>query len=135
MGGPLQIASAYRSYATQQAVFDGWVATSGYDAALRKSARPGHSEHQLGTTIDFTSLGGRPPWEYADWGATPAGAWMAANAWEHGFVMSYPRNSFGAVCYDYEPWHYRYVGRDIAWQVRISGLTLREWLWLNGSGG
>ena len=134
-GGPLQLASGYRSYATQQATFDHWVAVGGYEAALRTSARPGHSEHQLGTTFDFTSLGGRPPWEYADWARTAAGAWMAANAWEYGFVMSYLPNSFGRVCYDYESWHYRYVGRDVAWQVRSSGLTLREWLWLNGSGG
>lgn len=134
-GVPIQVASGYRSYATQQATFDYWVSVSGYEAALRKSARPGHSEHQLGTTLDFTSAGGRPPWEYADWAATPAGAWMAANAWRFGFVMSYPRNSFATVCYDYEPWHYRYIGRDAAAQHRFSGLTLREWLWLNGSGG
>ena len=134
-GAPLQLASGYRSYATQQATFDHWVAVGGYEAALRTSARPGHSEHQLGTTLEFTSQGGRPPWEYPDWALTPAGAWMAANAWQYGFVMSYLPNSFGTVCYDYESWHYRYVGRDIAWQVRISGLTLREWLWLNGSGG
>jgi zinc D-Ala-D-Ala carboxypeptidase len=50
-------------------------------------------------------------------------------------VMSYPRNSFARMCYDYEPWHYRYVGRQAAAEVRASGLTLREWLWLRGSGG
>jgi putative cell wall-binding protein len=132
---PLQLASAYRSYSTQKATFDHWVAVGGYAHALRTSARPGHSEHQLGTTFDFTSVNGRPPWEYADWAATPAGAWMAANAWKYGFVMSYPRNSFSKVCYDYEPWHYRYVGRTAAKQVRDSTLTLREWLWLNGTGG
>ncbi len=134
-GRPIQLVSAYRSYSTQQATFNHWVAVGGYEHALRTSARPGHSEHQLGTTFDFTSQGGRPPWEYADWAATPAGGWMAANAWRYGFVMSYPRNSFNRVCYDYEPWHYRYVGRGAAAQVRDSGLTLREWLWLNGSGG
>ena len=134
-GRPIQVASAYRSYTTQQATFNHWVSVGGYDHALRTSARPGHSEHQLGTTFDFTSLGGRPPWEYADWAATPAGGWMAANAWRYGFVMSYPRNSFARVCYDYEPWHYRYLGRQAAAEVRASGLTLREWLWLRGSGG
>ncbi len=134
-GRPLQVVSAYRSHATQKVTFDHWVAVGGYEQALRTSARPGHSEHQLGTTFDFTSAGGRPPWEYSDWATTPAGAWMAANAWRYGFVMSYPRNSFAKVCYDYEPWHYRYIGRDAAAQVRASGLTLREWLWLNGSGG
>ena len=133
-GRAIQVVSAYRSYATQKTTFDYWVSVGGYDHALRTSARPGHSEHQLGTTFDFTSLGGRPPWEYADWAALPAGAWMAANAWRYGFVMSYPRDSFARVCYDYEPWHYRYVGRTAAAEVQASGLTLREWLWLKGSG-
>jgi putative cell wall-binding protein len=133
-GRPIQVSSAFRSYATQQATFDHWVSVGGLERALRTSARPGHSEHQLGTTFDFTSLGGRPPWEYADWAALPAGSWMAANAWRYGFVMSYPRGSFGRVCYEYEPWHYRYLGRPLATEVRSSGLTLREWLWLKGSG-
>ncbi|HSI99873.1 MAG TPA: cell wall-binding repeat-containing protein [Patescibacteria group bacterium] len=133
-GRAIQVVSAYRSYATQQTTFNYWVSVAGYEQALRTSARPGHSEHQLGTTFDFTSLGGRPPWEYADWAALPAGAWMAANAWRYGFVMSYPRASFSRVCYEYEPWHYRYVGRTAAAEVRASGLTLREWLWLRGSG-
>jgi zinc D-Ala-D-Ala carboxypeptidase len=133
-GRPIQVASAYRSYTAQVATFDHWVRVGGYQQALRTSARPGHSEHQLGTTFDFTSQGGRPPWEYADWAALPAGAWMAANAWRYGFVLSYPRNRFATVCYEYEPWHYRYLGRPMAAEVRASGLTLREWLWLKGSG-
>jgi D-alanyl-D-alanine carboxypeptidase len=133
-GRPIQVQSAFRSYTTQQATFNHWVSVGGYQQALRTSARPGHSEHQLGTTFDFTSLGGRPPWEYADWAATPAGGWMAANAWRYGFVLSYPRDSFSRVCYEYEPWHFRYLGKPLAAEVRASGLTLREWLWLKGSG-
>jgi len=61
--------------------------------------------------------------------ATPAGAWMAEHAWEFGFVMSYPRGSFAQTCYDYESWHYRYVGRALAADIRASGLTPREFLW------
>ena len=133
-GRPIQVTSAFRSYTAQQATFDHWVQVGGLQQALRTSARPGHSEHQLGTTFDFTSLGGRAPWQYADWAALPAGAWMSANAWRYGFVMSYPRNRFATVCYEYEPWHYRYLGRALAAEVRASGLTLREWLWLRGSG-
>jgi D-alanyl-D-alanine carboxypeptidase len=128
-GAPLGVASGYRSHAQQAATFQYWVNTSGYQAALRTSARAGHSEHQLGTTLDFKSAGGGAPWEYADWATTPAGAWMAANAWRYGFVMSYPRGSFAQTCYDYEPWHYRYVGRQLAAQIRASGLTPRQVLW------
>ncbi|HSK94198.1 MAG TPA: M15 family metallopeptidase [Candidatus Angelobacter sp.] len=128
-GAPIQLVSGYRSHAQQQATFDYWVGIGGYEAALRTSARAGHSEHQLGTAIDVTSEGGAAPWEYDDWASTPAGAWMAANAWRYGFVMSYPRGSFDRTCYDYEPWHYRYVGRDLAARIAADGRTPREVLW------
>ena len=128
-GTPIAVVSGYRSHAQQQATFDYWVSVGGYEQALRTSARAGHSEHQLGTVIDVTSEGGSPPWEYADWAATPAGAWMAANAWRYGFVMSYPRGAFDLTCYDYEPWHYRYVGRGLAADIHASGLTPRQVLW------
>ena len=128
-GTPIRIVSAYRSYEQQAATFRHWVEVGGYEQALRTSARPGHSEHQLGTVLDVTSLSGVAPWEYADWAATPAGAWMAANAWRYGFVMSYPRGSFAASCYDYEPWHYRYVGRDVAALIQADGRVPRLVLW------
>ena len=128
-GAPIQLVSGYRSHAQQRATFDYWVGVGGYEQALRTSARAGHSEHQLGTAIDVTSEGGAAPWEYADWAATPAGGWMATNAWRYGFVMSYPRGAFDRTCYDYEPWHYRYVGRDLAARIAGGDRTPREVLW------
>lgn len=128
-GTPISVVSGFRSYTQQQSTFDYWVGVGGYAQALRTSARPGHSEHQLGTTLDFTSAGGSAPWDYADWAATPAGGWMKANAWRYGFVMSYPAGAFATTGYDYEPWHYRYVGRDVAAAVRASGVPLRQYLW------
>jgi len=128
-GARLAIQSAYRSYTTQKSTFAYWVGVSGYSAAIRSSARAGPSEHQLGTTIDFRSYGGSAPWYYADWGKTKAGAWLRANAWKYGFVMSYPKGKSTVTCYAYEPWHFRYVGRADAAKVRASGLTLREYLW------
>jgi D-alanyl-D-alanine carboxypeptidase len=128
-GARLAVQSAYRSYSTQKATFDYWVRVSGYATAIKESARAGHSEHQLGTTLDFRSYGGSAPWNYADWGATKAGAWMKANAWKYGFLMTYPKGKTSVTCYAYEPWHYRYVGRSMASKVRSSGLTLREYLW------
>jgi D-alanyl-D-alanine carboxypeptidase len=127
-GAPFEVVSAFRSFATQQATFSRWVRVGGYDEALRTSARAGHSEHQLGTSIDVSTPGGPRPWEYRDWATTTAGAWMAEHAWEFGFVMSYPRDSFARTCYDYEPWHYRYIGRELAAAIRASGLTPREYL-------
>ena len=128
-GARVSVQSAYRSYPTQVSTFGYWVRVSGYKAAIASSARAGHSEHQLGTTIDFKSYGGSPAWDYADWGTSTAGKWLKANAWKYGFVMSYPKGKSAVTCYAYEPWHYRYVGRTVAAAVKASGLTLREYLW------
>jgi D-alanyl-D-alanine carboxypeptidase len=126
-GAPLEVQSAFRSYETQQATFAYWTQIGGIDAALRTSARPGHSEHQLGTTIDFRSPSGGAPWA-SDWALTDAGLWMKANAWAFGFVMSYPHGAFAETCYAYEPWHYRYVGRGVAERIHDAAVTPRRWL-------
>ena len=128
-GARLAVQSAYRSYNTQISTFAYWTSVSSYSAALKTSARAGHSEHQLGTALDFRSYGGSAPWTYRDWGTTKAGAWLRNNAWKYGFVMSYPKGKASVTCYSYEPWHFRYVGRATAAKVRASGLTLREYLW------
>lgn len=121
---------AYRSYGEQAGAFAYWVRDAGRARALQVSARPGHSEHQLGTAVDFRSADSLlAPWEYDDWATTKPGAWMARNAWRHGFVMSYPRDLTEETCYAYEPWHYRYVGREVAAAIHDSGLSPRRYLW------
>lgn len=133
-GAHLAVQSAYRSYRGQVLTFNGWVNQVGYGQALETSARPGHSEHQLGTAIDFRTVGGLSPWAVADWATTTEGAWMAANGWRFGWVMSYPKGATAVSCYGYEPWHYRYVGRDTAAEIHAEGVTIREWLWSEGYG-
>jgi zinc D-Ala-D-Ala carboxypeptidase len=128
-GKPLAVKSAYRSYATQVATFNMWVQRSGYEQALRFSARPGHSEHQLGTTIDFTTAPGVPL--STTFGDSPAGRWLARNSWKYGFIMSYPKGKERASCYGYEPWHFRYFGRAVAAQIHESGQVPRRFLWEN----
>jgi D-alanyl-D-alanine carboxypeptidase len=126
-GLELGIESAYRSYASQAATLEIWTARLGPAAALLRTARPGHSEHQLGTAIDFTS----PGWSgrVGDWAAeSREGAWMAEHAWEYGFVMSYPTESQPETCFAYEPWHYRWIGREAAAEQHASGLGLRQFL-------
>jgi D-alanyl-D-alanine carboxypeptidase len=126
-GLALIIESGYRSYANQAATFDDWASRLGHAEALRRSARPGHSEHQLGTAIDVTS----PGWvgRFGDWGReTAEGAWLAEHAWEFGFVLSYPSGTQDATCFGYEPWHYRWIGRTAATEHRASGLALRQFL-------
>ncbi len=90
-GVHLEVQSAYRGYSYQAQTFDSWVAQDGHEVALKSSARAGHSEHQLGTALDFRSADGPPAWDLDDWGATREGSWMAHNASRFGFVMSYPR--------------------------------------------
>jgi D-alanyl-D-alanine carboxypeptidase len=129
-GNPIAVRSAYRSYATQVATFQAWVNQSGYQQALLFAARPGHSEHQLGTTVDLRSgRSAKAPWDYDDWGQTPAGTWMRRHSWEYGFIQSYPKGKRRQSCYGYESWHFRYFGRDIARAIHESGLVPRLYLW------
>jgi D-alanyl-D-alanine carboxypeptidase len=129
-GAQLGIVSAYRSYDTQVWTYSYWVNELGYDYAIFSSARPGHSEHQLGLAIDFQSYGGPEPWMYHNFATdTAAGQWLAANAWKYGFIMSYPYGSTPKTCYGFEPWHYRYFGVEEAALIHASGLTTREWMW------
>jgi D-alanyl-D-alanine carboxypeptidase len=126
-GKPLAVRSAYRSYQTQVATFAMWVERSGYEQALLFSARPGHSEHQLGTTIDFTTAPGAPL--SGTFGESPSGTWLARHGWEYGFIMSYPKGQRRVSCYGHEPWHWRYVGRDLARRIHESGQVPRRFLW------
>jgi D-alanyl-D-alanine carboxypeptidase len=132
-GRPLAVQSAYRSFDRQATVFAGWVASSGYDEAVRFSARPGHSEHQLGTAVDLREANGPAPW-LVSFGDRPTGRWLLKHAWEFGFIESYPAGAEDVTCYGAEAWHYRYVGRAVAADVHRSGLTLREWLWQHAGG-
>ena len=137
-----RLRSTARTGATphQVASFNGWVNVDGYDDAITYSQRPGHSEHQLGLTIDFMTLGGGSALQ-GDWATIPSGAWMAENAWKYGWLMSYPKGEGGALfsdatCFHYEPWHYRYLGREMARKVhrlrtdhpRVSMEALHSWL-------
>ena len=139
-GAGIGVWSPYRSYEEQVEIFTNYANQWGYDNAVTYSMPPGHSEHQLGLGVDFMSAGGGNPL-IGDWAyASKAGAWMAENAWKYGWVMSYPippdqvgtTNLWSdAVCFTYEPWHYRYLGREVAAAVHESGLTIREYLWQN----
>ena len=126
-GTPLSILAGYRSHQQQADLFERRVDELGVAEAGSRVARPGHSEHQLGTTIDVTTEGDTDVDQA--WGASPTGQWVATNAHKYGFIISYPQDAQARTCYDYEPWHLRYVGRELAADVIASGLTLREYLW------
>lgn len=126
-GTPIAILASYRSYPIQVDLYDRRVDELGASEAGSRVARPGHSEHQLGTTIDITDQG-RTDVDQS-WGASRAGQWVASNAHDFGFILSYPSGASASTCYDFEPWHLRYVGREVAAAVIASGVTLRQYLW------
>jgi D-alanyl-D-alanine carboxypeptidase len=106
----LTVTSSFRSFEYQQRLF---ADNPGKDDLI---ALPGHSEHQLGTTVDLSG----------------GDAWLAANAHRFGFVVSFPADrSPRYTCYTSEPWHVRYFGADRAAEIAASGLSPREWLWLH----
>ncbi len=119
------IRSAYRSYETQEQIFKDFVSQYGEEEANRFSARPGQSEHQLGTTVDF---GGTEVDFKTQFGQTPLGRWLAQNAHHYGFAKSYPQGKEHITGYIYEPWHFRYIGVSQARQWKQSGLTLNQYL-------
>ena len=122
----LYVTSGFRSGATQQSLFDYYTSVMGLMEAERRSAYPGHSEHQLGTTVDVT--GGTTPATSQTFGTTPEGMWIKEHAREYGFVLSYQEGKEEVTGYMYEPWHLRYVGEEVAEEVADEELTLGEYL-------
>jgi D-alanyl-D-alanine carboxypeptidase len=129
-GLKMQSQSAYRSYSSQVSVYDGWVSSLGKAGADLTSARPGYSEHQTGLAIDVSALPSACTLQ-ACFGDTPQGQWLAANAWSYGFMLRYPQGKTPVTGYEFEPWHYRYVGLALAAELHSTGTaTLEEFFGL-----
>ena len=111
----LLVVSAYRSFGTQASLKSAYLVTYGR-GANRFSAEQGYSEHQLGTTVDFTtpSLGS----SFMRIESSSAFVWLTQNAYRYGFVLSYPKNN---EYYQYEPWHWRFVGVALATKLHNEG--------------
>ncbi len=124
-GYALMIGSAYRSGATQQSLFNGYVASAGREEAEKYSAHPGHSEHQLGLAVDISTVSQSCYLSECFLG-TPEGQWLAENAYKYGFTLRYPQGKETITGYNFEPWHFRYVGVDLATALRESNLTYEE---------
>ena len=124
-GFEMKLISGFRSYDDQIAVYQNWCELDGVEAAETYSSRPGHSEHQTGLTIDITSI----EEDYAD---TEEGRWVEENCWKYGFIVRYPKGKESITGYTHEPWHLRYLGKSTARLVHYSGLTLEEFLRVEG---
>ena len=117
----IYLSSGFRSYETQNRIYNNYVSNYGQSSADTFSARPGHSEHQTGLAIDVNSIDD----SFAD---TPEAEWLASHAHEYGFIIRYPKGKESITGYKYEPWHIRYLGVEKATEVYNSGLTLEEFL-------
>ncbi|MCR4690267.1 MAG: M15 family metallopeptidase [Lachnospiraceae bacterium] len=84
-------------------------------------AAPGTSEHELGLAVDINA-------DQEQSTSDEVYEWLAQNAWQYGFILRYPQGKENVTGIDYEPWHYRYVGKDVAEQIHEEGLTLEEYL-------
>lgn len=118
--------SGYRSFERQQAIYDRNVERDGRRLADLYSARPGFSEHQTGLAMDIStpSIHNRLDETFA---ATPEGKWLADHASEYGFIIRYPKDKSEITGYAYEPWHVRYVGKELAGKLNDNGLSLEEY--------
>ncbi len=112
----IRIISAYRSFGTQSELKSSYTVVYGAGTANKFSADQGYSEHQLGTTVDFTTakLGAN----FSAFEKTQTFQWLAAEAYKYGFILSYPKNN---AYYRFEPWHWRFVGRSLAEKLHNEG--------------
>lgn len=118
--------SGYRSYKTQEATYNGYVKSYGQAEADKFSAKAGQSEHQTGLAMDISSESVNFLLEES-FGDTTEGKWVAENAHRFGFIIRYPKGKEDITGYQYEPWHLRYLGEDLAKKVYESGLTLEQY--------
>lgn len=132
-GLDLKIASAFRSFDYQQGVHAHLVATGGAAFADRVSARAGYSEHQTGLAVDLQYVGTGDCALDQCFAQTPAGTWLAAHSWEYGFIVRYTAVNQQVTGYAPEPWHFRYVGADLARELHDTGVdTLEEFFGVTG---
>ncbi|SJM54894.1 M15 family metallopeptidase [Gulosibacter sp. 10] len=129
----LDATSGYRDYALQTDLYYGYIDEMGQEAADETSARPGYSEHQTGLAIDISDPGEAPDCILAEcFGETEAGQWLEEHAWEYGFILRYPEGLADVTGYEYEPWHFRFIGVEAAAAFHESGAaTYEEFLGLD----
>ena len=119
----LIINSSFRSFEEQDEVYKEYTLSKGEEAADKMAARPGFSEHQTGMAIDIQTYGstGATFEEFDEF------KWLSNNAHKYGFILRYPKNKKYLTGYEYESWHYRYVGADVATYIYQNNITFDEY--------
>lgn len=115
--------SSYRDYAYQNTLYNNYAKRDGYESADTYSARPGYSEHQTGLAVDIDNAK-----EYfTNFENTKEFTWMQNNAYKYGFILRFPKDKVTETGYEYESWHYRYVGKEIAKYIHDNNLCYEEY--------
>jgi D-alanyl-D-alanine carboxypeptidase len=117
--------SAYRSFAAQTLIYDRDAAVNGTLDTDQGIARPGHSEHQTGLAIDISAVPAVCSLA-ACFAETPQGEWLAENAWKYGFLLRYPADKVAVTGFEFEPWHFRYIGVELATEMREQKVSTLE---------
>ena len=126
--GTLLLNSGYRSYDTQKIVHARQVSRLGLKAGEALAARPGYSEHQTGLAADVSASGQGCVIQVC-FAKTKAGKWLAANAWQYGFILRYPDGQTKVTGYQFEPWHFRFVGVQLATEMKSQNISVLEKFW------
>ena len=116
--------SSYRSYSYQVDLYNKYKKKDGQEAADKYSGRPGFSEHQSGLAVDVYN----EKTEYTNFESTKEFIWMEDHAHEYGFIIRFPKGKENETGYQYESWHYRYVGIEVATYIKNNNISLEEYI-------
>lgn len=124
----IYLSSGFRSYSTQDRIYNNYVARDGKEAADTYSARPGYSEHQSGLAFDVNQINDT-------FNDSAEAKWLANNCYKYGFILRYPKGKEDITGYKYESWHFRYVGEELATKLYNNGnwITLEEYFGITSS--
>ena len=119
--------STYRSYEYQVDLYNRYVKTDGKEAADTYSGRPGNSEHQTGLAVDVYNV----KESYTNFEKTKEYTWMKDNAYKYGFILRFPKDKENETGYEFESWHYRYVGLEAAKYIKEHNISFEEYCAIN----
>ena len=117
------ISTAYRSFDFQTALYNSYLVYDSQEVVDTYSSRPVFSDHQTGLACDIGKVG----YKFSSFTDTPECKWLHENAYKYGFILRYPEGKENITKYDYESWHFRYVGKDVSTFIHDNNITLEEY--------
>lgn len=127
LGYDIEIESSFRTHDYQKKLFEELVESKGYEYSIKYIAMPYTSEHETGLAIDICVFKDNEYVIEHDLESLDEIKWLHKNAYKYGFILRYPKDKIDITGYNYEPWHFRYVGKKLAKYLYINNLTLEEY--------